>query len=464
MAYREDMNWQPSYTDSKGVKQSAQWHRYTDGKRIKVTPFKLIKLGFCQPGTQDTREATREGANRFWADYSSRQALSSESARRMAWARANGRHEILDARVRKISTLPAKVIKQIEEHFFPNGEVDRDFDAATGLRFHFMELQEKSRTEEAVWEERLSGDTTATIPAELTIGQKVTEYLQTPVVLNGKHATRTMYSRQLTKLVNHYGTETPISSLSKPLAWSGYFAHIEASGLGRIERGKAIGYARGFIHWLADDCGLITLPSNLNSRTLQHKKEDDGDMEEKLLTVEQVKILLARSEGVVRLAILLGLNAGLTQADVAYLEPKNVVGGKLKNVRRKKTGVVNINPLWVETLEALRQNPLPLRWKDGSRLVDTGDTSGKRIDHLRDSLRGCEKVYGFKWSWKQLRTTSANLIGNDRNFGERIRDIWRAEKAKGIGNRSYDWRQSPETQTQLQEAVEMLHRVYFECE
>jgi hypothetical protein len=88
------------------------------------------------------------------------------------------------------------------------------------------------------------------------------------------------------------------------------------------------------------------------------------------LTVDQVRTVVEKTQGMTRLMALLGLNAGLTQVDVSDLRPQEYEGKYLTRARSKtrkqKTRIVAYL-LWDETRTALES----LAQSGGERLLLT---------------------------------------------------------------------------------------------
>lgn len=118
----------------------------------------------------------------------------------------------------------------------------------------------------------------------------------------------------------------------------------------------------------------------------------------KLLTAEEIKALLKHADAQMTAIVLLGLNAGLGNADIAGLpiSSLDLVSGVL-DFPRPKSGVARRSPLWPETVAAL-QRLLPMRRprpetehlvfvnSRGSALL-TVMPAGHRVDQVTTAFR-----------------------------------------------------------------------------
>ena len=89
------------------------------------------------------------------------------------------------------------------------------------------------------------------------------------------------------------------------------------------------------------------------------KKESRGahrsGWRKKLFTGAECQIMLDKAPDALRAMILLALNGGMGQSDVATLRVGDVdFAGKVIDYHRQKTGVARVVPLWPETVKAIR--------------------------------------------------------------------------------------------------------------
>ena len=172
---------------------------------------------------------------------------------------------------------------------------------------------------------------------------------------------------------------------------------------------------------------IDALPKRLNKLSIAIE-----DKPPRYLTKEEVKALLPFATGKTRLYLLLMLNTGATQKDIADLHPAQVNWEQGRIIRkRSKTKKVKSVPiisykLWGETLTLLKEygvkegervllnargNPL----KDPSFKSET-DLRIKHNDSVAKAIRELSKKAKVDYTPKMIRATSANLLFNEARF------------------------------------------------
>ncbi len=128
-----------------------------------------------------------------------------------------------------------------------------------------------------------------------------------------------------------------------------------AKRLGPTALKNELVYIRQFFAY-AYDSELIDAPVRSgraldppNAKTLRKVRNAKGP---RLFTAKEVKSLLENSQPNMKAMILLALNAGQGNTDVAQLQWKHV-SGRWVDYPRAKTGIVRRFPLWPETLKAI---------------------------------------------------------------------------------------------------------------
>lgn len=180
-----------------------------------------------------------------------------------------------------------------------------------------------------------------------------------------------------------------------------------------------------WLHWLLDQNILAELPKDL--RTFGRVKLDKP--KPLFWSPEDVKKLATLATERTQLYIMLALNLGATQKDIATLE-REMIDWETGIVARDrhKTGVASKAKLWPSALALLREHASPD--KRGPLLLDQNGTSlyvekvndnGKLVvnDTIRlafDRLMRAKKTgfKGDKRSFKHLRKTAANEIEKSR--------------------------------------------------
>jgi integrase len=137
-------------------------------------------------------------------------------------------------------------------------------------------------------------------------------------------------------------------------------------------------------------CGKINygtefvVPDKVELR--KHKQNSD----KKLLTAVEIRTLLDATPPSMRAMILLGINGGLGNTDVATLEFSNLdLDGAWLDYPRRKTAIPRRVPLWPETVEALQaviaERPTPADKADKATVFLT--PQGKRLIRVHETTR-----------------------------------------------------------------------------
>jgi integrase len=210
---------------------------------------------------------------------------------------------------------------------------------------------------------------------------------------------------------------------------------------------------RQFVSRLAE-LGIIPLPGNIRSKRFRFNL---GAGEIKRLTVEQTKaVIKAAGEYSERttLYILLMLNCGMYQNDLAELSEDEVDWGKGTITRprsKRQDGAKTTWKLWPETFALLKkfratkgvpnmrgQNRMILT-EDGKALCNSTLVDGKlkRYDVVVSAMgRLIEAKKLPKFAIKQLRKTSASELGKHPTYGQYVQHFL-CHSPKGVADRHY---------------------------
>lgn len=235
-------------------------------------------------------------------------------------------------------------------------------------------------------------------------------------------------------------------SIARFAAWIGQTADVEGItgtkleeffgylGVQVAERKMAVGTAaetmksvRQFVGRLAE-LSVIPLPGNLNSRRL---KFEVGTTTITTFTDDEVKRVLASCVG--RLAktrayLLLMLNCGMTQKDVAELRNdevdwKNGTITRQRSKRKGRAGALTVTyPLWPETLAELVRHraagELALRTGGGKPLVAKWSVGEKMrsYDCVSSAWRAVAKAAAVKKTLKIFRKTAASKLAEHKDY------------------------------------------------
>jgi integrase len=239
-------------------------------------------------------------------------------------------------------------------------------------------------------------------------------------------------------------------------SWESFYLHCLARVTARQQNGPPDGwsaaYARdafsvagAFVRWLADS-DLIAAPRNLGRRGF-----DFGASAPRVTTwtVEEFRKAVECTRGVLRLAVLLSANCGMTNKDVSDLLDAEVdwATGRVTRKRSKTKGLANVPtvsyPLWPPTFALLKEH------RSGKERVLL-NLAGKPFvqSRLRPDGRKCESD-GIHTYWekarrrlclarplKQLRKLGASLLASHEVYG-RLVQYFLGHSASTMADRHY---------------------------
>lgn len=342
-----------------------------------------------------------------------------------------------------------------------------------------------SADDRALLAERLETDLKGqeTVEPERTIRAQVEAWLLTlrAAVANGSISPGRYdsYARHIGKFRDWAGSDRPLDILNaaKLEAWWAYLSErLQEGRADRISPDTArlsLMTAKQWLSWLAER-SLIPLPGNIRSRrlTIPTVSADPSPFK-----VSQVKALLAGCDGFserTKLYLLLMLNCGMYQNDIAELGEDEVDWEKgIVTRTRSKTrerGQKVAYPLWPETRELLekfrwrgdpvlndRGQPRVLTTEDGNPLVRYWMEEGKqrRYDVIQSAWTRLVVRVKVSGSLKSFRKTSATLLDHSEKYQD-CSDLFLAHSPKGVKGRNY----VPANQKKFDKAVAWLRTQY----
>lgn len=261
--------------------------------------------------------------------------------------------------------------------------------------------------------------------------------------------------RSLKWFTGYVGSDSDVSKLTESNV-SGYFDHVIMLAKRKDDPGRrgvwSNNYrkslyerARQFVAWCHKQDYLTKLPKNLDELTLSQELRAV-----EIFTIEEVKHVLNHVEGRHRLYLLLMLNTGATQIDVANLKHSEIdlAAGRIVR-RRSKTAKHQGAPtisylLWEETAKLLREfrsdhAELALVNRDGVALRSDTLINGKYTK--RDSIRAYFRKLAVRIelpankTLKHFRKTGASLLADQ--FGERLAEHYLAHAGHTIAQKHY---------------------------
>jgi integrase len=195
--------------------------------------------------------------------------------------------------------------------------------------------------------------------AAITIDELVNSFLaaQDARLAAKEIAPRTFHSmfRTAKLLINHFGRQRQVATI-RPLDWSKLRAEI-AGRLNPIGVGNEITRIKTVVHWGVNSDLIDQLRFGPDFRrppkaTIRRHVRDNP---RSLFTADELRRLIKAADVHLTAMILLGLNCGFNNGDVADLRRIDVdLAAGWINAPRKKTAVDRKCPLWAETVAALK--------------------------------------------------------------------------------------------------------------
>jgi len=412
--FKEEMSWDAS---------KKRWHRMHRGVMYRVAASKLGE-DKSLPGVEDyTRDGSRAAANEWWRRKEFE--LEGRPARVEALRRMLSPEDELRRQVRELAEkLRARdqALEDLGDAAILKGAV---IDCPPGDSLEFsVDLREANRElarRPEIDQLALVGKP-APAPTERTVRANAERFLA--VVMGSTKALTYREIRQyLDTLVADLGKDTDVAVLDEGKV-EGVFLRLKAADLSQGTKKKRWGFFKRFVEYLAEK-KLLGLPGNLYSKPFKFKVEAAAVKKYDTAEVRNVLAVLTDRQ---RLYAMLGLNCGMTSADIGQLRKDMIEGGKLTR-KRVKTDKWDKVPtvtyvLWPETLELLARcgsdHPtLVLTGKTGealwsSRLESDGSTPQK------DMISQQWKRAKVSIPHKAFRSIAATLLESHPTYGRYV--------------------------------------------
>jgi integrase len=287
-----------------------------------------------------------------------------------------------------------------------------------------------------IWNDRLQVAARSAAEPEQTVRAQVAAYVaaKKSAATSGELSSGRAYviSLHLDHFVNWLGGDTSIVDINGK-SLTDYrlelLQQVEAKSWSRVTAKERLRTVKGFVHWLWQMEAIPTLPRILDGKS---KALEIGTPSSTIVvfTLDEISTLLTESSDRTKLYVLLMLNCGMTQKDVADLLLKEVDwnAGYVKRKRSKTKDWKNVPEvryvLWPETLRLLKQersrkatglvllneNEKPLWYEEVQP-----DGKLKKNDNIRNAFARLAKKTKIKKPLKSLKKTSASLIrGNSK--------------------------------------------------
>jgi integrase len=264
------------------------------------------------------------------------------------------------------------------------------------------------------------------------------------------------------------GGDTPVKSVTGRTLSKYHTFLLEQVTAGSCASGYALdrmSIAKSLIRWLWEQDAIDSLPKNITSSELRISRVASTP---KVFSIEEVGQLLMMSTGRTRLYVLLAMNTGMTQKDIADLRDDQVDWTKQRLTRKrsktqKHTGVPTVTyKLWTETFDLLEKyrsgadrvllnrqgEPLHRAWIDENGKF-------KKIDNIKSAYFRLMTKLDFTKPLKLLRKTSPSLIDDDPRF-RGLGELFLGHAPNTVADKHY----IQKSETALDEAIDFLRATY----
>lgn len=433
MAHNDPMTWRS---------KEQRWTKWYKGKIYNVSPKKLIKEGLLEKGTPATKDATRTAMRQWWENT---QARLEAAERQEDEIQRKERVQLSGVGIKVDYGEDGKVSRKNQINLRIKRHVTKEDDVLTEPKDDVQETIGKLISEGNRRLEKIHAMT----PVEQTIRSSVDDFMafKRSQAEAGERSVERVESLRghLEKFLQWIQPDSPAASVDEQTVDT-YYQHL----LAQCQSGKYSRYYardlfasfRQFARWLASR-RRIAMPHNLNSRELGFKLR--GTI--KIFTDDEVKVLLEAASERTKLYMLLMLNTGGTQIDIAELSKTaiDLRQGELTRKRFKTEAHENVPtvayPLWPETMRLLKvhlntddslvnrhgeplalvsenQKPLITRhYGPKGQLIKT-DAIRSAFDRVIRKLKNDEIV--IKGSLKTFRKTASSKLEEHSIYGRYV--------------------------------------------
>ena len=311
--------------------------------------------------------------------------------------------------------------------------------------------------ESEVWHDRLEVMQRSAAPPERTVQAHVDRFLEDKEasVSAGELSAGRAYTLRvhLTHFMDWLGRDTPIAQINGQTL-NDYrlelLKRIETDTLARTTGKERLGSVKSFVRWLWQIEAIPSLPRIMDgkSRALKISRSSPTIV---VFTESEIAVLLAEASDRTKLYILLMLNCGMTQKDVADLQVSEVDwdAGRITRKRSKTEKFASVPTvdyvLWPETLRLLRQerntagsgrvllnaNGRPLWCEEIGK-----DGKFKKSDLVRSAFDRLKLKTKISKPLKSLKKTSASLIRSNERFAS-LESLFLGHAPQSMSERHY---------------------------
>ena len=281
-------------------------------------------------------------------------------------------------------------------------------------------------TERLIWNDRIDVlRETIAGRSDHSVRTHVGSFLETKLnsVSAGRYAS---LHQHLTAFSAWLGEETPVTDINGRTL-SSYFVELQKSKHTHAPK-DAFDSVRQFTRWLWNIEAIPTLPRNIDDVSLRFETPSPRIV---TYTNEEIAALISAASQRTELYLLLMLNCGMTQKDIADLKQSEVLWAESRIVRkrsktRRKKGVPTVSyQLWPRTSHLLSlerastDSEFVLLNERGGPLwqaeVSTDGTI-RKIDNIRTAFQRLTAKVKIRKTLKSLKKTSATRIKSNGRF------------------------------------------------
>jgi integrase len=430
MPAKTELTWEPS---------TCRWKKVYKGKAYTISCRAL--------GVPGTKVESYQAANEWWkvkkAEIDSYRPTHPHAdrlellTRRLDWAIAHGEIELAETLRGEMASYEADTDGELlRRPPTALGGLSAFVSPASNQLYESMNLPSPhaemivEATDDRVWNARLGRNGTSITNKERTVGDQVERYVsleriraESGLISIGEFD---IVRRCLNTFRDWVGSRNSIDCLDAD-RWEAWWSHLVAQSISVEYKKKRFRTAKTFVAWLAEK-GLIPLPLNLHSR---RHRFGGGARSIPTIPIDEVRTLISAAPGQLKLHLLLMVNCGMTQVDIADLHPTEVdwKRGRIKRKRSKTREHENVPiveyPLWPHTWKLLQKfgrhagDRVLLTESGRPWLRDELREDGKRskVDAIKSNYVHLQKKLDCDHPMKLFRKTSATLIESHPSYG-----------------------------------------------
>ena len=341
----------------------------------------------------------------------------------------------------------------------------------------FQTLQDSLTGESAVWRDRLQvRERERDLSGAETLGDLAKRFLgakrQQSQAGDVSVSRAVILARHIDAFVEWLGAARAPAAIDgvRMLAYRDYLLSEVAAGTwARKTASTRLDSAKQFVRWLWISEAIEQLPRVMGTGSQELTVAAPAD-EVQPCGLAEIATLVTKASQRTRLYILLTLNTGMTQKDIADLQHCEVdfEEGRIRRKRsktRKQSSVPVVDyKLWPETLALLKAEAA----EPGSGLVLRNDRGGllwteffgedgrvKKNDNIRNAFERVRRKTGIKTTFKALKKQSASLLRGSKEY-HGVLGLFLGHAPSSIAERNY----AGTPQELLDEAVGWLREQY----